>query len=93
VVFNLFCLNGGIYAFFISMAKKVRVSLTIPEELHQKWKDAAMFLSGPPLHLTMARLAVEGIEHQIEVLSKQYNKGKVFPEHKGPGKVGRPIET
>lgn len=62
---------------------KVRTTYLIPEEVAREARNAAAFLAGPPLHLTLGQLAEDALRAHLEQLQKEFNNGKPFPEFKG----------
>ena len=70
---------------------KSRTSFNIPEDLLQRSRDTVAFLGGPPLYLTLAKLAEDALEAEIKRLQDEFNKGKPFPRFTGRVKTGRPV--
>src|SRR4051812_2833630 len=70
---------------------KSRTSFNLPDELVQEARDAVAYLGGPPLYLTLAQLAEEGIRLRLEQLKREHNRGKPFPRFTGRIKIGRPM--
>lgn len=75
------------------MAKKVRVSFMLPEEVYKRCRDAAAFLGGPPLCMTLSKIAEDGIVNQVDYLQHTFNADKPFPAFTGRIKQGRPLGT
>lgn len=73
------------------MAKKRRTSFMIPEEVYLAARDAVAYLGGPPLYLTLAQLAEEGLLLRLEQLQKEHHGGQPFPRFTGRVKTGRPV--
>ena len=71
--------------------EKVRATFHLPEDLVNECRDAVVTLSGPPLRLTMAALAENGLRRELQRLKKAHNKGKAFPKWGSRLKGGRPI--
>lgn len=69
------------------MAKRVRIALSVPEDLQAELRDAAKYLSGPPYYLSQAQIAVDGIRKQLDYLKQACNQGKNFPKYQGPAKL------
>jgi len=70
---------------------KVRATFHLPEELVSEARDAVVYLSGPPVRLTLAVLAETALRRELERLKKAHNGGKPFPRHGAPLRGGRPI--
>jgi hypothetical protein len=68
--------------------RKVRATFYIPSDLFEEARDATVHLAGPPLHLTLASLAEQGIRAELERLKKEHNGGKPFPRRQGDRKGG-----
>ena len=70
---------------------KTKASFLIHEETLEAARDAVAFLSGPPLHLTLAELADKALRAEISRLQADHNRGKPFPARRGKVKTGRPV--
>ena len=70
---------------------KVRVTFQISAELLDQLRDAVVALSGPPTRLTLAGLAEQALEQQLQQLRKRYNNGKQFPHRSAELRPGRLI--
>ncbi len=70
---------------------KVRATFHLPEELLGEARDAVVYLSGPPVRLTLAVMAENALRKELQRLKKAHNGGKGFPRHGGELKGGRPI--
>lgn len=70
---------------------KIKASFLISEETLEAARDAVSFLSGPPLHLTLAELADGALRAEIRRLQQEHNGGQTFPPRRGQIKTGRPV--
>jgi len=71
--------------------KKVRATLYVPADLLNEARDAAVFLAGHPVRLTLTRLVEEAFRAELQRLKNQYNAGQDFPQRNEDLKGGRPI--
>jgi hypothetical protein len=71
--------------------KKVRVAFYLSEDLAEALRDSVVYLSGPPLRLTMTTLAEMALHKELERLQAEYNGAKPFPKRAADLKGGRPI--
>lgn len=72
--------------------RKVRATFHIPEELLEAARDCVVALSGPPHRLTLADLAANALQAEVERLTAAYNDGQPFPVREdGALRGGRPI--
>jgi hypothetical protein len=78
------------YGHLLGMAK-TKASFLIPEETLDAARDAVAFLSGPPLHLTLAELADAALRAEILRLQQEHHGGQPFPPRKSKIKTGRPV--
>jgi hypothetical protein len=72
---------------------KVRATFHLPEVLFEACRNAVVALSGPPVRLTLARLAEDALRRELERLKKEHHRGQPFPPREGELKGGRPIGT
>lgn len=72
-------------------AQNERVTFILPSALIREIRSAAVALSGPPLRLTLARLATDALRAELKRLEEEHNKGKPFPDFAGKLVGGRPI--
>lgn len=73
-------------------AGKVRATFHISSELLEEARNAVVFLSGPPVRLTLADFAEGALKRELERLKKAHNSGKEFPTRSGELRGGRPIK-
>lgn len=71
--------------------RKVRATFHLPEPLFEEARDAAVFLAGPPVRLTLAALAESAIRRELDRLKKAHHEGKPFPRRQSDLRGGRPI--
>lgn len=74
-----------------SRMPKVRSTYHLPANLVDELRNAVVALSGPPVRLTLARLAEEALREKLEALKKAHNNGEPFPPRAGELIGGRPI--
>lgn len=72
-------------------AKEGRMTVKISPDLLTEAKDAVVYLSGPPLRLTLARFVESALRAELDRLRTAHVKGKRFPHHDAPLRAGRPI--
>jgi hypothetical protein len=70
---------------------KVRATLYLSAELLNEARNAAVFLAGYPVRLTLTRLAEDALREELERLKRLYNGGRDFPERGEDLRGGRPI--
>jgi hypothetical protein len=70
---------------------KVRATLYISAELLNEARNAAVFLAGYPVRLTLTRLAEDALREELDRLKRQYNSGQEFPQRDDDLRGGRPI--
>ena len=70
---------------------KVRATIYLPEDLLDEARDAAVFLAGYPVRLTLTALAENAFRTELERLKALYNDGQNFPAREGQLRGGRPI--
>ena len=71
--------------------RKIRAMLSLPSELLEQARDAAVYLAGYPARLTLARLAEDALPNELRRLKEQYNNGQDFPARQENLRGGRPI--
>lgn len=71
--------------------QKVRATFHLPIDVFEESRDAVVFLSGPPVRLTLAALAENAIRRELKRLRKLHNDGEPFPRRQEDLKGGRPI--
>ena len=72
---------------------KERATFHLPVSLVNGLRDAVVALSGPPLRLTLAKLAEDALQEKLQELTKAHNKGKAFPPRSAELVGGRPIKA
>lgn len=70
---------------------KVRATLYLSADLLNEARNAAVFLAGYPVRLTLTRLAEEALRERLDQLKQQYNGGQDFPQRDDDLRGGRPI--
>jgi len=70
---------------------KIRATFHLPLDLFEEARDAVVYLSGPPTHLTLAHLAEIALQRELRRLRARYRRGKDFPRRKAGLRSGRPI--
>jgi len=70
---------------------KVRATLYLPADLWEEARDAAVFLAGYPLRLTLTKLAEEALRAELRRLKDTHNGGHDFPPRTEDLQGGRPI--
>ena len=70
---------------------KVRATLYLPGELLDEARDAAVFLAGYPVRLTLTKLAENALRAELRRLKDAHNSGREFPPRSEDLKGGRPI--
>jgi hypothetical protein len=73
--------------------RKVRATFHLPAQLFDECRDAVVYLSGPPVRLTLAALAEEALGRELARLKRKHNSSKRFPRRVGELRGGRPIGT
>lgn len=71
--------------------QKVRATFHLPADIFEEARDAVVYLSGPPVRLTLAALAESAIRRELNRLRKLHNDGEPFPRRQEDLKGGRPI--
>lgn len=72
-------------------ARKVRATLYLPTDLLEEARNAAVFLAGYPVRLTLTRLAEDAFRNELRRLKERYNDGQDFPSRSENLRGGRPI--
>ena len=70
---------------------KVRATLYLPADLLEEARDAAVFLAGYPVRLTLTKLAEDALRAELRRLKEAHNGGRNFPPRTEDLKGGRPI--
>jgi hypothetical protein len=70
---------------------KIRATFHLPRALFEEARDAVVYLSGPPVRLTLAALAERALIRELHRLRRTHNDGKSFPRRQGKLRSGRPI--
>ena len=70
---------------------KVRATLYLPADLLDEARDAAVFLAGYPVRLTLSRLVEDAFRAELRRLKDAHNGGLDFPQRTEALKGGRPI--
>ena len=70
---------------------KVRATLYLPADLLEEARDAAVFLAGYPVRLTLTKLAEDALSAELRRLKDAHNNGHDFPARTEDLKGGRPI--
>jgi hypothetical protein len=70
---------------------KVRATLYLSADVLNEARNAAVFLGGYPLRLTLTRLAEEALREELRRLKERYNQGRDFPQRDEDLRGGRPI--
>ena len=70
---------------------KVRATLYVPAALLEEARDAAVYLGGYPVRLTLTKLAEDALRAELRRLKDAYNDGHDFPPRTEDLKGGRPI--
>ena len=69
---------------------KVRATFQLPANLLERARDAVVALASTE-QMTLAELVEQAIEHEIERLQREHNRGEAFPRRRRPLRSGRPI--
>ncbi len=70
---------------------KVRATLYLPAELLDEARNAAVFLAGYPVRMTLTRLVADALRAELRRLKDAHNHGRSFPPRTEDLKGGRPI--
>ncbi len=68
-----------------------RATFYLPIELLEDARNVVVALSGPPVRLTLTKLAENAFRAEVERLKRKHNDGKTFPQRDEDPRVGRPI--
>jgi hypothetical protein len=71
---------------------KVRATFQLPQDLLERARDAVVALASTE-QLTLAELVEQAIDHELERLRREHNRGEVFPHRRRPLRPGRPIAS
>ena len=71
--------------------RRIRASFYIPDTLLEECRDAAVYLAGWPVRLTLASLAETALRKELKRLKKEHHDGQEFPERPENLRGGRPI--
>jgi hypothetical protein len=72
-------------------SRKVRATLYLPADLLEEARNAAVFLGGYPVRLTLTGLAEGALRAELRRLKEAHNAGQDFPCRAENLKGGRPI--
>jgi len=71
---------------------KGRATFHLPAELLDEMRNTVVALSGPPLRLTMSKLAANAIRHELDRLRRESGGSKrAFGQRAGEVTKGRPV--
>lgn len=70
---------------------KVRATLYMSAEVLDEARNAAVFLAGYPVRLTLTKLVENALRTELRRLKDQHHQGKDFPRRDAELKGGRPI--
>lgn len=70
---------------------KVRATLYLSAEVLDEARNAAVFLAGSPVRLTLTKLAEDALRKELRRLQDLYNGGREFPRRGEELRGGRPI--
>ena len=70
---------------------KVRATLYLPADVLDEARDAAVFLAGYPVRLTLTKLVEAALRAELRRLKDAHNHGHDFPPRTEELKGGRPI--
>lgn len=73
-----------------SRPTKVRATFQLPPDLLDRARDAVVALSSTE-QLTLAELVEHAIDHELERLQLEHNRGEAFPHRRRALRPGRPI--
>jgi len=68
-----------------------KITFALPHDLVEACRDAADFLSGPPVRMTLAALVERALRREVERLRREHHHGEDFPPRGGPLRTGRPL--
>jgi hypothetical protein len=69
----------------------VRATLYLPSDVLEEARDAAVYLAGYPVRLTLTRLAEDALRAELRRLKDRYHGGQDFPTREENLRGGRPI--
>jgi hypothetical protein len=69
---------------------KVRATFQIPQELLERARNAVVALASTE-QITLAELVEQAIDHEVERLQQEHNRGEAFPRRRRALRPGRPI--
>ncbi len=72
-------------------ACKVRATLYVPIDLLEEARDAAVYLAGYPVRLTLTKLVEDAFRAELHRLKQLHNAGQAFPQRSEDLRGGRPI--
>jgi hypothetical protein len=70
---------------------KVRATLYVPADVLNEARNAAVFLAGYPVRLTLSKLVEDALRAELCRLKDAHNHGQDFPHRTEDLKGGRPI--
>jgi hypothetical protein len=71
--------------------EREKITFALPQDLVEACRDAADFLSGPPVRMTLAALVERALRREVERLRREHHHGEDFPPRGGPLRTGRPM--
>jgi len=74
-----------------STSRRVRATLYLPADLLEEARDAAVFLAGYPVRLTLTKLVEDAFRAELRRLKDAHHAGQDFPARAEDLKGGRPI--
>jgi hypothetical protein len=60
--------------------KRVRATFYVDADLYEAYRNAAVFLAGPPVHATVSSLVEEALRRELARLERAHAGGKAFPK-------------
>lgn len=73
------------------MPAKVRATLYLPSDVLDEARNAAVYLAGYPVRLTLTQLAEDALRRELTRLKLMHNHGRDFPPRDEDLRGGRPI--
>lgn len=73
------------------MPAKVRATLYLPSDVLDEARNAAVYLAGYPVRLTLTQLAEDALRRELTRLKLLHNQGRDFPPRDEDLRGGRPI--
>ena len=73
--------------------RKVRATYHLPPDVVAEARDCVLFLSGPPLHLTLSQLVETALRTEIARLKTEHRGGEDFPREERAVLRGRPLSS